>query len=331
MAIEHVYRENEALRQENSRLREELSMVSELLKELERTSVEQATELERAVVSLERQKGVLSAMLNAISDGLIATDTQGNMTHFNPAAAQITGMGKADSRPDGWPATYGIFLPDGVTPYPGNDLPLSRALRGEVVKNEEFFLRNPQRPDGVWLSSTTCPIRDEAGVQFGAIAVFRDVSERKRWEREMEEKLIQERERNDALERMRAVVAELSTPILEVWDDVLVLPVIGVVDESRSTDIMAKVLEEVQQRGCKFVLIDITGMDVIDTGIADRFLKIAAAVGMLGARCFLTGVRPTVAQTLVSLGVDLSAVATRRNLKHGLRECIRLMRNSSAQ
>ena len=145
---------------------------------------------------------------------------------------------------------------------------------------------------------------------------------------ELEEKnrslVASEREKNDALQRLRLAVQELSTPILELWDDVLALPIIGVVDSRRSSEIMERLLGEVVRRRSRFVIIDITGVELVDTSTADHFIKLVRAVELLGARCMLTGIGPAVAQTLVLLGVDLRALTTLQNLSQGLKECLRL-------
>ncbi|MBI5490956.1 MAG: STAS domain-containing protein [Deltaproteobacteria bacterium] len=136
--------------------------------------------------------------------------------------------------------------------------------------------------------------------------------------RELDQKL-------ELIERQRMMIHELSTPILQVWDNVLALPVIGVVDSRRSAEIMERLLTEITSRQSRFVILDITGVEVVDTRTADHFIKMVQAVQLLGSKCVITGIRPAVAQTLVEIGVDLSAVATLRNLREGLRECIRQM------
>jgi rsbT co-antagonist protein RsbR len=209
-----------------------------------------------------------------------------------------------------------------VTPYPADELPLARAAHGEAVDNVEMFIGHGKGSAGVWIEASARPIREADGAFCGGVVVFRDVSERKRWERDMEEQVAREREKAEALERLRSAVMELSTPILEVWDDVLALPVIGVLDTKRSAEMMERLLQAVEEKQCRFVIIDITGVEVVDSATADRLLKLVTAVEIVGARCILTGARGAVAQTLVSLGADLGSLLTLRNLKHGLRECL---------
>jgi len=129
----------------------------------------------------------------------------------------------------------------------------------------------------------------------------------------------------EVVRNQQASIAELSTPVLQLWDDVLAMPIIGVVDTRRSMDIMEKLLHEVSARSSRYVILDITGVEVVDTKTADHFIKVAQAAQLLGATCFVSGIRPAVAQTLVEIGVDLSAVTTVSTLQDGLRECLRRM------
>jgi anti-anti-sigma regulatory factor len=124
---------------------------------------------------------------------------------------------------------------------------------------------------------------------------------------------------------MENLVRQLQTPILQIWDDILALPVIGMVDSRRSQEMMETLLAEIVAHRCKYVIIDITGVEIVDTRTADHFVKVMKSAELLGTRCVMTGIRPAVAQTLVELGVDLSSIRTLRNLEEGLHDCLRDM------
>ena len=131
-----------------------------------------------------------------------------------------------------------------------------------------------------------------------------------------------EDQRLELIRRLRAAVDELSIPVLEVWDDVLALPIIGVLDTQRAVRLTEMLLREVARTRCRFVIVDLTGVGIIDTGIAGRLLGLARSVSMLGAECILTGIQPPVAQTLTDLGVGFSNIRTVRNLKQALELCM---------
>ncbi|NJK31037.1 MAG: STAS domain-containing protein [Deltaproteobacteria bacterium] len=111
--------------------------------------------------------------------------------------------------------------------------------------------------------------------------------------------------------------------MLELWDDVLALPIVGLVDTQRSAEMTERLLAEVARGRWQHVIVDLTGVELIDTSTADRFLKLARGVQLLGARCIVTGIQPGVARTLVELGVDFGALETHRSLKNALEVCIR--------
>lgn len=135
---------------------------------------------------------------------------------------------------------------------------------------------------------------------------------------DLEEKLITIAEQAEA-------IRELSTPVMEIWEGILVLPVVGVVDTKRSMDIMNNLLAAIVSNEARVVLIDITGVEVVDTRTADYLLKISRAANLLGTRCLLTGLSPAVAQTLVEIGVNLAELRTLRNLKDGLMDGLRYL------
>jgi rsbT co-antagonist protein RsbR len=120
------------------------------------------------------------------------------------------------------------------------------------------------------------------------------------------------------IELQQAAMRELSTPIIEVWAGVLCLPVVGIVDSQRSAEMTESLLEMVVTKQATTAIVDITGIDVMDTKTADHFIKMAKAIRLLGAECIVTGINPGIAQTLIQIGVDLTQVRTMRNLREAL-------------
>jgi rsbT co-antagonist protein RsbR len=122
----------------------------------------------------------------------------------------------------------------------------------------------------------------------------------------------------DALARHQAAIRELSTPVIQLYERVLLLPLIGTIDTSRAMQVMEKVLVRVAERQAKVIIVDIAGVPVVDTRVANHLLQTTEAVRLLGASTVLTGISPQVAQTMVQLGVDLSKMHTRASLEEGL-------------
>jgi rsbT co-antagonist protein RsbR len=119
------------------------------------------------------------------------------------------------------------------------------------------------------------------------------------------------------LEQQRSIL-ELSTPVVELWHGILALPIVGTVDSLRTQQIMENLLQRIVDTGAQMVLIDITGVPVVDTMVAKHLLQTVTATRLLGAEAILVGISPRIAQTLVHLGVDLGAVTTRATLARGL-------------
>jgi rsbT co-antagonist protein RsbR len=127
----------------------------------------------------------------------------------------------------------------------------------------------------------------------------------------------------EMIEMQQAAIRELSTPIIEVWNGVLCLPVVGIVDSQRSAEMTETLLETIVTKQARTAIVDITGIDVMDTKTADHFIKMAKAVRLLGAECIISGINPNIAQTLTHIGVDLTGVRTLRNLRDALQFHIR--------
>src|SRR6266850_319970 len=128
----------------------------------------------------KRQKELLQLILGSIADGVVVADSNGKFLLFNSAAEQVLGVGATDTTPDQWSDRYGSYLPDAVTLYPPNKLPLVRAMRGETVDAVEVFIRNAKMPDGRLLSITGSPLKDENGTLRGGVVVFHDITLQKR-------------------------------------------------------------------------------------------------------------------------------------------------------
>jgi rsbT co-antagonist protein RsbR len=127
----------------------------------------------------------------------------------------------------------------------------------------------------------------------------------------------------ETIEMQQAAIRELSTPIIEVWAGVLCLPVVGIVDSQRSAEMTETLLETIVAKQARMAIVDITGIDVMDTKTADHFIKMARAVRLLGAECIVSGINPGIAQTLTHIGVDLTGVRTLRSLRDALQLYLR--------
>ncbi|MCC7265639.1 MAG: PAS domain S-box protein [Candidatus Latescibacteria bacterium] len=155
-----------------------------------------------------------------------------------------------------------------------------------------------------WANVIISPLRDEGGTLQGFAKVTRDLTERKKAEERVQQ---QSRE-----------IMELSTPIMQVWQGVVVAPLIGSLDSQRTQLFMEHLLDRIVDTKSAVALVDIMGVPAIDTQTAQHLIETVSAVRLLGAQVVLTGVRPAIAQTLVHLGIDMSGIVTRSSLSAGL-------------
>jgi anti-anti-sigma factor len=155
-------------------------------------------------------------------------------------------------------------------------------------------------------------LRDDSGTPVGMIGFSTDLSEQKQMEAEraaMQEQII---------DAQRASLRELSTPLIPISDHVVIMPLIGTIDSGRAQQVMETLLEGVSAHQAELAILDITGVSLVDTQVAQSLVRAAQAVRLLGARVMLTGIQPQIAQTLVHLGVDLSEIQTQGSLQAGI-------------
>ena len=125
---------------------------------------------------------------------------------------------------------------------------------------------------------------------------------------------IHQKTREEVIQRQQRELLELSTPVVQLWEGVLALPLIGTLDSARTQVVMESLLEKIVQSGAAIAIIDITGVPTVDTLVAQHLMKTVAAARLMGADCIISGIRPQIAQTIVHLGVDLSQVVTKASL-----------------
>ena len=120
--------------------------------------------------------------------------------------------------------------------------------------------------------------------------------------------------REEIIQRQQREMMELSTPVVQLWENILALPLIGTLDSERTQVVMESLLQKIVETGASIAIIDITGVPTVDTLVAQHLLKTVAAARLMGADCIISGIRPQIAQTIVHLGVNLSEVTTKASL-----------------
>ncbi len=145
-----------------------------------------------------------------------------------------------------------------------------------------------------------------------------ELKQSKKMKDELEEKLGKIQEQQKTIVQQQEDLMELSSPVTKVWDNILILPVIGTLDSQRTQIMMENLLQKIVETGCINAILDITGVPTVDTQVANHLLKTVTAARLLGADCIISGISPAIAQTIVHLGIDLSSIKTKATLQDAM-------------
>lgn len=156
----------------------------------------------------------------------------------------------------------------------------------------------------IYIQATYNPILDLNGKLIKVLKIASDVTNKKR------------RENENA--KQAALIMDMSTPVMRLWDNILLLPIIGLVDSKRVQIIMEAALQNILDYQAKFLILDIQGVPAIDSAVANYLIKVTQATKLMGCRCIVTGISPQISQALVNLGIDLGDILTQSNLKDGV-------------
>ncbi|MEF3116819.1 STAS domain-containing protein [Streptomyces chrestomyceticus] len=136
--------------------------------------------------------------------------------------------------------------------------------------------------------------------------------------------------REEIIRRQSRQLLEVSTPVVRLWRQVLAVPLIGTLDTTRTQVVMENLLEAIQEHEALVAIIDITGVPTVDTAVAQHLMQTVNAVRLMGADCVISGIRPSIAQTIAQLGIDLSTILTRTTLADALAAAVKLTDEASA-
>lgn len=251
-------------------------------------------------------------------DLLATIDPDGRFQDTNPAWIENTGHTPQDM--------VGERFIDFIHPedQPGISEAMTRVADGVPMRHFESRFRCK---DGTfkWLSWTMVfHVGDEVAYCIGRdVTSYRD-------EMDLRDRTIEESQRLQGelvrqQEQQQQALSAMATPIIQVWDDVVTLPIVGVIDSERASEMKEALLQTVARTGARIAIVDMTGVDTVDTATADHIVRLMQGVQLLGAQGIITGIQPQVAQIMVSLGVDIGGVMTLRSLREGLRYSLHVM------
>ncbi|WP_437606904.1 PAS domain-containing protein [Sorangium sp. So ce834] len=263
-------------------------------------------ELRRAEAALRRSEARYRLFAEGTNEGIWFWNIREDTTEWSDRMLEMMGVGR-----EAWGGTFMSFF---ERLHPDDRGRMQAALKAHLEERRPFAIEyRLLHEDGEYRDMFTRGMAewDERGVPFQMAGGATDVTEQKRHQAMLKERL-------EIIERQQEAIRALSTPIIEVWKGVLTMPVLGVLDEQRSQQMMEVLLEAVARTRCRHAIIDLTGVSALDAATADHVLRLIDAVAMLGAQGIVVGIRPEVAQTVVSLGLDLSNIKTLSNLREAL-------------
>jgi rsbT co-antagonist protein RsbR len=243
---------------------------------------------------------ILQATIDNLVDGYITINEKGIIQSINIAVEKMFGYSSQETMgqnikmlmPDPDHSQHDQYLKNYLTTGNAKIIGMGREVTG-LKKNGETFpldlsIGEVNTPDG---SIFVGIIRD--------ITIKRQEEERKR--------------------KQLALILEMSTPVMNLWDDILLLPLVGLVDSKRVQLIMEAVLQKISDNQAKVIILDIQGVPTVDSAVANHLIKVTKATKLMGCKCVITGISPEISQALVNLGIELTDITTQSTLKDGLK------------
>ena len=229
-------------------------------------------------------------------DQLNETQVRTTSKEFLKSVVNALSEGSMDTRASSWSGVRDILV----------ELSASRAQQGYSPTETATFVFSLKRPVFTRLSAEMKDAQPLADAMWEATSILDELG---LFTTEAFQKT-----REEVIQHQQRELLELSTPVVQLWNDILALPLIGTLDSGRTQVVMESLLQKVVETGASIAIIDITGVPTVDTLVAQHLMKTVAAARLMGADCIISGIRPQIAQTIVHLGVDLSAVTTKASL-----------------
>lgn len=296
--------ENEKDIKELTDLRQRVAELEKGIEERNRTIDTLQEDLKRVRAS-EADLQKLAATIESSQDFIAIADLEGHVSYVNETGRKMVGL-------DSMEQVSRTVIADYYTP---EDNAFAREhIIPVVVKTGlwqgDFRFRHFKTGAPIPIHYSVFAIKDRITGEVIALGtVTRDITERKKAEEESE-KL-----KDEIIRMQAAALMELSTPLIPITDEVVVMPLIGTVDTRRAEQVMETLLRGVVDHRAHTVILDITGVTTVDASVADALVRAAKAVQLLGARAILTGISAEVAQTLVGLEIDLAEMTTHGSLQ----------------
>jgi rsbT co-antagonist protein RsbR len=256
---------------------------------------------------------LLQAFLADVPDKVYFKDAESRFIKVSRSTAEVLGLsdpasvlGKTD---------FDLFTEEHARPAFEDEQEVMRTGQPVYREEKETWIDGQE----TWASTIKMPLCDEEGKIIGTFGVSRDITRQKQIETESAQL------QQDLVEAQQRAIQELSTPVIPVLEGVIVMPLVGSIDTLRARDIMRKLLGGIREHRAKVVILDVTGVPIVDSGVAAHMNKTIQAARLKGARTIVVGISDAVAETIVDLGLDWSGIETLSDLQTGLRVALQGM------
>lgn len=267
------------------------------------------TDRVRAEASYAEARRILEGIVNNSPTVIYVKDPDNRLILVNTTYAEVMGrtiedlVGRKEDE---------LFPPELVASWRENDRQLFASGKPQHFPNTFYINGEPRE-----FITVQFPLYDDQRRPYAICGLSTDVTELKRAERERD--VLQQ----EIIAAQQAALRELNTPLIPLDDDIVIMPLIGSIDSARATQVMETLLDGVSRHQAQLAILDITGLPVVDSQVANALLQAAQAVKLLGAEVLLTGIGPEVAQTLIGIGADLSGLRTPGTLQAGITYALR--------
>ncbi len=271
------------------------------------TIYDDVTEQKQMEESLAESEEKHRTLVETLTDLVFIVDMEGRFIYLSPIFEDITGYPVRDFIGHSFTE---VIVPEYIESAVNR---FKKGVSGEEISLYEIELIHKDKKS-VPVELNSISLLNADGGVVGMTGTARDITKRKELEQQLQQ----------AFDKLKVSYEELSIPAIQVWDGVLVLPIIGVLDNERINRLMETMLAKIVETQSRVVIIDVTGVRSVDTNVANDLINMTKAAKLLGAKCIVTGIQPDAAHTLIGIGVDMSEITTKRSMQEGLKYALQI-------
>ncbi len=266
---------------------------------------------EMDIPALLQDTAHLQAVLDTFEDLIFIKDRQYRWTGCNEAFCRFLGLSREQ-----------IIGHSDADYLPPEQVEVFYRIDSQVIETGQFIANEEQitSADGEQHTIYTrkYPLRDEQGEVIGLAGIITDITGLKKRQEDLEQLELTLADRAATIESQRILIEQIAVSVIQVWEGVLLLPLVGVIDTHRANRILESMLEAISRHQARVMILDVTGVPLVDTSVAGYIIRSIQASQLLGCESILVGISPHIAQTLVQLGIDFGHITTRATLQQGL-------------